>query len=309
MNGGRVLFNAISPITLGTVQMGLSYGISNTGGMLKEAQCFEVLDYAQLRGITCLDTASAYGKSESVIGAYVQRNPDHIFHIITKLPSLPPAIAETAIEQFLIEAFETSLERLRSNSIFGLLVHNAQDYFENRKIYDSVMYKFQKENVIKYFGLSTYDWNDISPDENFDYYQAPVNIFDNILVRQDTALKLRKHGKYLFVRSVFLQGLFFLSNTELAVKLPTARPFVEEVRKYSKYFAIPINMLCLGFVFHHLKDTGSIVLGVDSIDQLEENCQIYSYYEEYAEKFEEFSQILMNTNEDIPEKIIRPFLW
>ena len=66
----------ISQMTLGTVQLGMSYGVNNSTGMPSEEDSFKILDTAYENGITMLDTSDDYGKSEEVIGKYIKANPD-----------------------------------------------------------------------------------------------------------------------------------------------------------------------------------------------------------------------------------------
>ena len=62
-----------------------------------------------------LDTAPAYGESEAVLGGLLPA--DHAFHIVTKTGSIDE----------LETVFARSLERLRQDHVYGLLVHRASD--------------------------------------------------------------------------------------------------------------------------------------------------------------------------------------
>src|SRR5690606_14637830 len=55
-------------IGLGTVQFGLPYGISNKIGQPDKQEVIEVLKTARFLGISLLDTASAYGTAELLLG-------------------------------------------------------------------------------------------------------------------------------------------------------------------------------------------------------------------------------------------------
>src|SRR5579872_5720532 len=61
---------AISELSLGTVELGLAYGIAAPGETLKpgEQQAAALLHTALDRGINLIDTARAYGESERIIG-------------------------------------------------------------------------------------------------------------------------------------------------------------------------------------------------------------------------------------------------
>ena len=56
---------------LGTVQFGSQYGIQGNRQPL-EREVFEMLNFAIDRGIEIFDTASAYGESEKILGAYIR---------------------------------------------------------------------------------------------------------------------------------------------------------------------------------------------------------------------------------------------
>ena len=74
----------ISAMTLGTVQLGLNYGINNKSGMPTEAKSFEILDTARESGVTVLDTSNDYGESEAVIGRYLRAYGDKPLSVCTK---------------------------------------------------------------------------------------------------------------------------------------------------------------------------------------------------------------------------------
>ena len=67
---------SISELSLGTVQLGVSYGINNQSGKPDRTQAFGILDTALTNGISALDTAAAYGDSEQVIGQWLQTIPE-----------------------------------------------------------------------------------------------------------------------------------------------------------------------------------------------------------------------------------------
>ena len=56
-------------LVLGTVQFGCQYGI-NSAGRPDEKTVLEILDLAYHSGITNLDTSSAYGNAEYILGKY-----------------------------------------------------------------------------------------------------------------------------------------------------------------------------------------------------------------------------------------------
>ena len=84
-----------APFVLGTVQLGLPYGIANVAGKPDREQAFAILSAAVTAGVSTLDTAHAYGTSEDVIGDWLRSTGGRI-DIVTKSPDLDGAGVERA---------------------------------------------------------------------------------------------------------------------------------------------------------------------------------------------------------------------
>ena len=67
-----VLGKPLPAMTLGTVQLGMNYGIANQDGKPNEEKSFAILRTAIENGAASLDTARAYGDSEDVIGRFLK---------------------------------------------------------------------------------------------------------------------------------------------------------------------------------------------------------------------------------------------
>ena len=61
----------LSRLTLGTVQLGLPYGIANRAGQPEYGEIRAIVAAAVEGGVNCFDTAAAYGTSEAVLGRRV----------------------------------------------------------------------------------------------------------------------------------------------------------------------------------------------------------------------------------------------
>ena len=66
----------MSKLILGTVQMGLDYGVNNSSGKISNKESFEILSLAFSNGINILDTAEVYGNSHQIIGDFHYNNPN-----------------------------------------------------------------------------------------------------------------------------------------------------------------------------------------------------------------------------------------
>lgn len=63
----------LSLFSLGTVQLGMTYGLGEDRGIPSEEKAFQILNRAMELGVNNLDTANNYGDSEKVIGKWLQK--------------------------------------------------------------------------------------------------------------------------------------------------------------------------------------------------------------------------------------------
>ena len=71
-------------LVLGTVQLGLPYGINNQAGKPDRKEAHSILDKAAEEKIRLLDSADAYGDSLNVIGSYLNEQKHRSFALISK---------------------------------------------------------------------------------------------------------------------------------------------------------------------------------------------------------------------------------
>ena len=93
-------------LVLGTVQFGCQYGI-NSAGRPDEKTVLEILDLAYHSGITNLDTSSAYGNAEYILGKVLSAS-DSSFQIISKYPESGKSVA-TVLDQTLTDLHVSSV--------------------------------------------------------------------------------------------------------------------------------------------------------------------------------------------------------
>ena len=62
----------LSVFSLGTVQLGMDYGLGDHTAKPSKEYAFSLLDRAVACGINTLDTANNYGESERVIGEWLK---------------------------------------------------------------------------------------------------------------------------------------------------------------------------------------------------------------------------------------------
>lgn len=268
--------HATCKLGLGTVQFGLRYGVSNLTGKVPESVIRGLLEYAWQSGVRTLDTASAYGDSEAVLGRNLQ-DPQG-FAIVTKtVPLSAREITRSELEA-VERGLRTSLQRLRVPSVYGLLVHHADNLLcsGGRALYD-LLTSWKSSGLVSKVGASVYDscqlrrLMDVYP---LELVQLPVNVFDQRLITDGTLDALKSRGVEVHARSVFLQGLLLMSEGELP---PHMRRFAPEIMAYRRYLQqreLPALEVALGFV-KHLAQLDIALIGVNSLDHLQECVAAY----------------------------------
>ena len=282
-------------IVLGTAQFGLNYGISNTTGQIPENQVFEILEESLISGIDVLDTAYAYGNSELMIGNYIKKHGD-VFKIISKLPECNPIDVKNI--------FESSLERLGVDGLYGYMCHSFQHCIDNPEIWD-IMEKLRYEGKIEKIGISLYYPSEleyiIEKKIYVDIIQVPYNIFDRRF--EEYFPVLNKMGVKIFVRSVFLQGLVFKEPSELDDYFAKIKDKITQLHSLATELNIPIAALCLNVaILNEFVD--QVVVGVDSVQNLKEIVSSSVYHDDIKKIIPK----LYSLRED-DENMILPMNW
>lgn len=192
-------------IGIGTVQFGMPYGISNNVGQTSDKEVGNILRSALSAEITVIDTASAYGNAEEVLG----ENDLQPFKIVSKFM---PSTNKDGIENQLIQ----SLSKLKIKKLYGYLAHRPDDLL-NDPIQWIQLKRLKDENKITKIGysLNTVEELIMLLKKNMipDLVQVPYNYLDNRF--RDHLIDLKSRGCEIHTRSAFLQGLFFMNVQQL----------------------------------------------------------------------------------------------
>lgn len=248
-------------IILGTVQLGLNYGINNKSGKPSEFQSFQILDAAWKSQIDTLDSADGYGNAVEIIGKYNSiRN--HSFRVINKFKD-----TGESLEQQL----ERTLTLLNQPSLWCYMYHQFSDW-ESKK-FNSTLEKLRNERLIDRVGVSIYSSDELVrliDDPKIDIIQLPANLLD----LDDSKIRLLKEakgtGKEIHVRSIYLQGLFLKDPDELTGNLTALAPYLRKLHAISSERQIDLKKAALNFILQR-DFVDRVVLGVDSVEQLEDN--------------------------------------
>lgn len=252
-------------LALGTVQFGLDYGVANTAGRVSLEDASAIIDRAWQLGMDTLDTAVAYGESESVLGKLNVRS----WNVVTKLPAIPKNC--TSVTQWVESHVCESLNRLKLDSVYGLLLHRPSQLHESLgpELY-TVLQSLKNAGVVNKIGVSVYgpaELSELSTRYVFDLVQAPLNILDRSLIDSGWAQRLKNDGVEVHTRSVFLQGLLLMPKGQRPAKFERwSEVWIEWDRWLAATGLTPLQA-CLRYV-SGLDCVDRVVVGVDSVAQL-----------------------------------------
>tara|TARA_B110000046_G_C13022009_1_gene411752 strand:- start:1702 stop:2571 length:870 start_codon:yes stop_codon:yes gene_type:complete len=279
-------------LVLGTAQFGMQYGINNHNGILCDEQLKNILCEAQGNQIIHLDTALDYGNAQKRLGKIGLNG----FKLISKLKDL-------SSYEDLEEKFNEILFQLNAKKIYALLFHSSSELVENPLIW-SWFKQLKKAHPDLKIGYSVYTVgkldhllkSGITPE----IIQIPFNIFDNEFeARFDQLEKLKVE---IHVRSVFMQGLFFMDLDNLPFRVLGLKKELKQLHEICNNWNVSVGQAALQFVANK-KQISGIVIGVDSIGHLNNNIKLINepiaqpFFDELNKLFLKLDNPLKKTNE------------
>ena len=148
-------------------------------------------------------------------------------------------------------------------------------------IVEKKLIKLKKDGLIKFLGASVQTPEElifVLKKNYITHIQIPYNIFDWRWKKMiSNILKEKKKRKIcIYARSSYLQGLLLNNNTDLFYKANIKNP--KKILEWLKATSIKFSngstaSLCLNYV-NSQKWIDYIVVGVESVDQLEENIEL-----------------------------------
>jgi aryl-alcohol dehydrogenase-like predicted oxidoreductase len=214
-----------------------------------------------------LDTAILYGKCEQLLGKI---GIDQ-WHVITKLPDIPDACKD--VTSWVEDSVVGSLKRLGVSKLYGLLLHNSQQLLSSQgeALYQALV-AIQGQGRVEKIGVSVYGPGELDviwPSYQFDLVQAPLNILDRRLISSGWLARLHQAGAEVHVRSVFLQGLLLMDAANRHEKFNRWQSLWDDWHCWLKNQALTPIEACLGIAISQ-PEVNRVVVGVDSLDQLQE---------------------------------------
>lgn len=203
----------VSALALGTVELGLDYGIAVPGefGRPAEDAAIRLVHAAIDRGINLIDTARAYGESEAVLGRALRGRRDKVV-LATKVRtqrddgSTP---GEAELRQLMQQSLDTSLGLLQTDYVDIWQIHNVNATLLDRGAAVAEVFAAARQSgKVRAVGGSTYGADlplRALESDLFDMLQVTYSVLDQRLAdRVLPAAAARDVG--VVVRSILLKG-------------------------------------------------------------------------------------------------------
>jgi aryl-alcohol dehydrogenase-like predicted oxidoreductase len=280
----------LHPIGLGTAQWGMRYGVANIAGEPSLNEICEILELAHKNGISTLDTARSYGRSEQQIGRALKIS-GLSFRIITKLDSQVHLAGDSwnESERKVNASVQKSLSTIGVDQLDTLLLHRP----ENRFAFDgelwSLLLKLRDRGMIRKLGVSAVTPEDaISAlsDSTVEIVQVASNLLDTRLIENNFFEIAKSQSVEVHIRSTYLQGLAYFDSKNLPEYFNDAKDAFRTIQGLADANGVSSSALWLN---HSLRLGSSCVLiGCESAAQLASNLeqaeilrtlQIDSFYE------------------------------
>jgi aryl-alcohol dehydrogenase-like predicted oxidoreductase len=259
--------NSLSRIALGTAQFGFPYGVANKLGQVTQAEAKTILEFAAANGIDTLDTAIAYGDSESYLGKIGTKE----FKVITKLPSVPESCMN--VNRWLTQQFHESLGRLGLSQVYGLLLHHSgQLSNENGGSIYRTLQEFKMKGLVQKIGISIYspfELEAVIPAYSLDLVQAPFNMLDQRLLNSGWLNRMKDLNVEVHTRSTFLQGLLLMPEDAIPKKFSPWKKVWQTWHSWLEVHDVKAVHAALAFPLS-FPQIDRVIIGVDSFSQLKQ---------------------------------------
>ena len=255
----------MNKIALGTVQFGLPYGIANQNGQVTRENAKVMLQLALTKGIDTLDTAIAYGDSETCLGEVGTSG----FKLITKLPALPDSCKD--VNSWVLQQLSASLSRMGVSEVYGLLLHRPEQLLSTQ---GTLLYKalqsLKESGQVQKVGISIYSPSELqmlTSRYSFDLVQAPFNLVDRRLYSTGWLQRLKDMDVEIHTRSSFLQGLLLVAQADVPSKFSPWNRIWKIWHQWLLGNDISAVQACLAFALS-FPEIDRVVVGADSKNQL-----------------------------------------
>lgn len=264
-----------------------------------------ILQESSKLGILTLDTAEGYGESQRVLGSVLEElKLSKSFKILTKFKMQDP-LGRTLRAQLL-----SALEELRRPYVDVYSFHGPLEFL-SFEAWDKLR-ALRDEGLARQLGVSVYLPSEALAalrNPHIDFVQIPFNVLDH-RGRWSEVFKLSQDlNKKIHARSVFMQGLLYLTPKEISERHPHLsaglNPAFSDLWDWSQALDLTLPQYSLLYVAKQQALSG-YVLGVENWSQLETHLR---FLKNGPERFEQVKEADIEKLEVKNALALNPALW
>ena len=241
----------VSRIGLGTVEIGLAYGLGNEG-LPSEQDAITLLKTVVEMGVTYIDTARGYGLAEERIGKSGIGKNDNII-IGTKFGQFlknEPALHGTELEKRLREDIDLSRKNLNQETLQLAQFHNELEDYTNFSEIIEIAEKLKNEQKVMHVGIAVRgEAVALAAIETgfFKTIQLANNIVDQRMV-QNILKKAHENNIGIINRSVLLKGALTPARASLPDALAELKQKADKAEAIAKNLGVDLPTLAIRYV-------------------------------------------------------------
>lgn len=188
------------------------------------------------------------------------------------------------------------------DKVRNIMLHSPADLFDHEDALVSALQEVKAQGLAENIGMSTNFPKETKKMLEYDLFtciQLPFNILDTRMIVNGMLKLLKQKGVYVYTRSVFMQGLYFLDINSLKGNLCEAKPFLKRMQKACEDNNMSMAELAFGYA-RDMDEIDSLVVGADESTHIEQNIKLLngpslpqSEKEALFEYFKQFPEFLL----------------
>jgi 1-deoxyxylulose-5-phosphate synthase len=261
---------SVPQIALGTVELGLPYGLGVDGETTRPTfeQAERLVHAALDKGIRFIDTARAYGDSEEILGRCLAGRRAELI-LTTKVGPLPlEGRSDADLATAIAASVEQSLRALRTDCVDWLMLHSASlTHVQQLERFLGPIETLRRQGKVRAFGASIYDDALRVSLEQSDLFclQVAASAIDR---RVESALaQSSTNGKDFVIRSVLLRGALTERYHALPASMQPLRNAIANLDRLAMEAGISLTELAYRYAAEF---DGLMLVGTASVPELEQ---------------------------------------
>jgi 1-deoxyxylulose-5-phosphate synthase len=262
----------VSEIGLGTVELGLDYGVPVSGEHLRPAEehAARLLNRALDLGVNFIDTARAYGASEEIIGRALKGRRNEYILASKLAPIREEGQSDPKLREQVKASVTESLRMLQTDVIDLLQLHYSPvDVIRSGRVLEATR-EAQQAGYVRFIGASTY--GEEAPlaalaAGGYDTLQVAYNLADKTLDARVLPLA-EQQGVGIIVRSVLLRGVLTHRYVLLPDQLGELRSAIAQLGRLAEAEGCTLPEMAYRFVLANPTVSAALV-GTARTEELE----------------------------------------